>query len=113
MTLQQIAQGYYDDIQRDLQLEGMAMAGDIRYFLEDWLITDPRFIEQFGLTLCDAIDRIPCHAVRVASHRGDRRPRDRHATAMAQCVKREGRVQQSRSQSQISPSASYSHSSMY
>ena len=47
----ELARGYYDESQRELGLEAVAMAGDLRYLLQDWSMTDPRFQEQYSLQL--------------------------------------------------------------
>jgi two-component system nitrogen regulation sensor histidine kinase NtrY len=45
----ELARGYYDESQRDVGNNALAMAGDLRSFLQEWTVTDPRFIEQYGL----------------------------------------------------------------
>ena len=47
----ELARGYYDENQRELEREAVAMAADLRFFLADWVITDPRFQEQYSLQL--------------------------------------------------------------
>jgi two-component system nitrogen regulation sensor histidine kinase NtrY len=45
----ELARGYYDENQREVGNEAVAMANDLRFFLEGWSIADPQFIEQYGL----------------------------------------------------------------
>ncbi len=45
----ELAQGYYDDNQHQMANEAVAMAGDLRFLLQDWPMADARFIEQYGL----------------------------------------------------------------
>jgi two-component system nitrogen regulation sensor histidine kinase NtrY len=45
----ELARGYYDENQRQVGNEAVAMAGDLRFLLQDWSMTDPRFVEQYGL----------------------------------------------------------------
>ncbi len=47
----ELARGYYDDNQRDLQEEAVTMADDLRYIMESIPLTDPRFSEQLILQL--------------------------------------------------------------
>lgn len=44
-----LARGYYDENQRDVGAEAVAMAGDLRFFLQDMPITSSEFQEQYGL----------------------------------------------------------------
>jgi two-component system nitrogen regulation sensor histidine kinase NtrY len=45
----ELARGYYDENQREVGDEVVAMAGDLRFFLQDWTLADARFQEQYGL----------------------------------------------------------------
>ncbi len=45
----ELARGYYDENQRQVGNEAVAMAADVRFFLQNWSMTDVRFIEQYGL----------------------------------------------------------------
>ena len=44
----ELARGYYDENQRQVGNEAVAMADDVRFFLQNWPMTDVRFIEQYG-----------------------------------------------------------------
>jgi two-component system nitrogen regulation sensor histidine kinase NtrY len=45
----ELARGYYDENQREVGAQATTMATDLRSFLDDWAITDPRFTEQYSL----------------------------------------------------------------
>ncbi len=45
----ELARGYYDENQRQVGNEAIAMADDLRFVLQDWPMTDARFQEQYGL----------------------------------------------------------------
>jgi two-component system nitrogen regulation sensor histidine kinase NtrY len=44
-----LARGYYEENQRAVGAEGVAMAGDLRFLLQDLPLTSPEFQEQYGL----------------------------------------------------------------
>jgi two-component system nitrogen regulation sensor histidine kinase NtrY len=44
----ELARGYYDDNQREVEAEAVAMAGDLRFMLQDMPLTSPEFQEQYG-----------------------------------------------------------------
>ena len=45
----ELARGYYDENQRDVAGESVAMAGDLRFFLSSMSLTSDEFQEQYGL----------------------------------------------------------------
>jgi len=45
----ELARGYYDENQRAVGAEVVAMAGDLRFFLRSMTLTSPEFQEQYGL----------------------------------------------------------------
>src|SRR5690606_29129522 len=45
----ELARGYYDENQRAVGAEAVAMAGDLRYFLQDMDLSSAEFQEQYGL----------------------------------------------------------------
>jgi two-component system nitrogen regulation sensor histidine kinase NtrY len=70
----ELARGYYDESQRDVGNNALAMAGDLRSFLEEWEITDPRFSEQYflqvyGRVLSESaiLVQVPDGSLRVAA----------------------------------------------
>lgn len=42
-----LAEGYYDENQRSVGMESVAMAGDLRFFLQEMPVTSPEFQEQY------------------------------------------------------------------
>ena len=44
-----LAEGYYDENQRAVGMEAVAMAVDLRFFLQDMAVDSPEFTEQYGL----------------------------------------------------------------
>ncbi len=45
----ELARGYYDENQRDVSAEAVAMAGDLRFFLQQMPLVSAEFQEQYGL----------------------------------------------------------------